>query len=176
MLVVCPQDISRAQLQTFENLSTAALGLLKRRPCQNSERSAAVQVYWNKTGKVLHKKKFQIPQDWIKWHQDGRRFIVLGHQCVRRDVMWKCSCCVLFSLYFWYCLLPPQCPCQQDRPHDETEIFPTQAENAFVVLKLLFWAPVLIWKLGGNYVLRVWKKILKIVMRLISPRPAQSKC
>ena len=41
--------------------------------------------------------------------------------------------CIFDTVYF-----PPQCPCQQDRPHDETEIFPTQAENAFVVLKLLF--------------------------------------
>ena len=135
---------------------------------------AALQIYWNRR-EFLHEKKVKTFRTGLG-HQHGRRFIVLGHQCVRRDVMWKCSCCVLFSLYFWYCLLPLQCPCQQDRPHDETEIFPTQAENAFVVLKLLFWAPVLIWKLGGNYVLRVWKKILKIVMRLISLRPAQSKC
>ena len=33
MLVVCAQDISRTQHYTFENLSTKALGWLKRRPC-----------------------------------------------------------------------------------------------------------------------------------------------
>ena len=34
----------------------------------------------------LHKKRVQLPQDWFG-HQHGGRFIVLGHQYGRRDVM-----------------------------------------------------------------------------------------
>ena len=47
---------------------------------------AAMQIYWNKR-KRLHKKRVHLPQDWFGTHQHGRRFIVMGHQYGRRDVM-----------------------------------------------------------------------------------------
>ena len=44
-----------------------------------------MQLYWNKR-KRLHEKRVNLPQDWFGT-QNGRRFIVLGHQYGRRDVM-----------------------------------------------------------------------------------------
>ena len=44
---------------------------------------ASMQIYWHKR-KPLHKKRVQLPQDWIE-HQHRRRFIVFG----RHDVMRK---------------------------------------------------------------------------------------
>ena len=44
-----------------------------------------MEIYWNKR-KRLHEKRVQLPQDWFG-HQHGRRFIVLGYQYGRRDVM-----------------------------------------------------------------------------------------
>ena len=52
---------------------------------------ASMQIFWNKR-KLLHKKGVQLPQDWFGTVWDRlRRFIVLGHQYGRRDVMWKRS-------------------------------------------------------------------------------------
>ena len=48
-----------------------------------------MQIYSNKR-KCLHKKRDQLPQEWLE-HQHGRRFIVLEHQYGRRDVMSKRS-------------------------------------------------------------------------------------
>ena len=47
-----------------------------------------MQMYWNKS-KRLRKKRVQITQKHRTCleHQHGRRFIVLGHQYGRRDVM-----------------------------------------------------------------------------------------
>ena len=53
-------------------------------------RGQHMQIYWNKR-KRLHKKRVQLPEDWFGKH--GHRFIVLGHQYGRRDVMWKHSIC-----------------------------------------------------------------------------------
>ena len=57
---------------------------------------ASRQIYWNKR-KRLHKKRLQLPQDWLL-HQHNRRFIVLGQQYGRRDVMWQHS---IISVVFY---------------------------------------------------------------------------
>ena len=44
-----------------------------------------MQIYWNNR-KRLHKKRVQLPQDFLGF-QHGRRFIVLDYQYGRRDVM-----------------------------------------------------------------------------------------
>ena len=49
---------------------------------------AYMQIYWNKR-KRLHKKRVQLPEYWFGKHD--HRFIVLGHQYGRRDIMWKHS-------------------------------------------------------------------------------------
>ena len=46
---------------------------------------ASMQIYWNKRNH-LHKKRVQLPRDWFGT-QHGRRFIVLGHQHGRRDII-----------------------------------------------------------------------------------------
>ena len=53
---------------------------------------ATMQIYWSKR-KCLHKKRFSSHRTGLEHleHQHGRRFIVLGHQYGRRDVMWKRS-------------------------------------------------------------------------------------
>ena len=57
---------------------------------------ASMQIYWNKR-KRLHKRRVQLPEDWFgTLHQHGRRFIVLGHQYGRRDVMWKHSIAIIY--------------------------------------------------------------------------------
>ena len=51
----------------------------------------SMQIYWNKR-KGLHKKRVKLPKDWFgttTWPPFQPRFIVLGHQYGRRDVMWK---------------------------------------------------------------------------------------
>ena len=48
-----------------------------------------VQIYCNKRQR-LHKKEFNS-HSIDSEHQSGPRFIVLGHQYGRRDVMWKRS-------------------------------------------------------------------------------------
>ena len=46
-----------------------------------------MQIYRHKR-KFLYQKKVQLPQTSLE-NQHGRRFIVLGHQYVGRDVIWK---------------------------------------------------------------------------------------
>ena len=48
-----------------------------------------MQIYWNKKN-ICISKEFNSQRDGLG-QQHGRRFIVLGHQYGRRDVMWKCS-------------------------------------------------------------------------------------
>ena len=58
---------------------------------------AAMQIYWNKRRR-LHKKRAQIPQDWVgtpTWPP----FHCLGHQYGRRDVMWKHSIPMYLAKY-----------------------------------------------------------------------------
>ena len=47
--------------------------------------SASMQIYWKKESVCL-RKEFNSHKTGLE-HQDGRRFIVLGHQYGRRDVM-----------------------------------------------------------------------------------------
>ena len=59
-----------------------------------------MQIYWNKR-KVLLKEKGQLPQD-----QNGRYFIVLGHQNGGRDVLrkhydYKLNCSLLLCRKNW---------------------------------------------------------------------------
>ena len=48
-----------------------------------------MQIYGNKR-KCSHKKRDQLPQEWLE-HQHDRRFIVLEHQYGSRDIMCKRS-------------------------------------------------------------------------------------
>ena len=48
---------------------------------------AAMQIYWNKLRTLLHKKRKENSHRIGLGHQHGRRFIILGNQYGRRDVM-----------------------------------------------------------------------------------------
>ena len=58
---------------------------------------AALQIYWNRR-EFLHEKKVKTFRTGLG-HQHGRRFIVLGHQCVRRE-----SCGNALVVFFFLCI------------------------------------------------------------------------
>ena len=61
------------------------LGLLLLAHIERFTHMASVYANVLNKRKRLHKKKFQIPQDWLE-HQHGRRFIVLEDQYGRCDI------------------------------------------------------------------------------------------
>ena len=60
-----------------------------------------MQIYWNKK-KAFALEKSSTPTGLVFGHPHGQRFMVLGHQYGRRDVMRKHSIKNYFIFTFWY--------------------------------------------------------------------------